>query len=380
MRRRRRILVLGEVLQPSGYATVLQGLLPFLDDRFEIHVFARTYKGPPQSGRWTVHPNAVYGDVWGIEQIPALLDRIRPDLVWIVYDAVLYLVHREALASWPTVLYCPIDGPHPEPETVEHLASLARLVLFTETARGAVEAAVSDATGPLPPIDVIPHGLDTAVFRPESRTAEERRAVRRRLLGREDGFVVLNANRNNRRKRPDLTIEGFAQFARSRPDAYLCLHMDAARDFDLREMAAAAGIEERVIWSDRPLSPEDLNLLYNACDIGVNTSAGEGWGLVSFEHAATGAAQVVPRNSSCAELWQDAGVFLEPVETSRAPMAFCEYQDVSAEGLAEALGRLYDDKEYREDRARRAYATATAPCYQWERLGAAWGELFEGLC
>jgi hypothetical protein len=30
--RRQRILVLGEILLPSGYATVLQNLLPFLED------------------------------------------------------------------------------------------------------------------------------------------------------------------------------------------------------------------------------------------------------------------------------------------------------------------------------------------------------------
>ncbi|MDX1998746.1 MAG: hypothetical protein SF066_13600, partial [Thermoanaerobaculia bacterium] len=115
--RRPRLLVLGEVLQPSGYSTVLEALLPFLEEEFEIHVFSRTYQGPPLVGRRTVHPNAVAGDVWGVEQVPALLARLQPDLVWIVYDAVLYLVHRAALAGLPTVLYCPIDGPHPEPET-----------------------------------------------------------------------------------------------------------------------------------------------------------------------------------------------------------------------------------------------------------------------
>jgi D-inositol-3-phosphate glycosyltransferase len=37
-----------------------------------------------------------------------------------------------------------------------------------------------------------------------------------------------------------------------------------------------------------------LNLLRNACDVGINTSMGEGWGLAGFEHGATGAAQIVP--------------------------------------------------------------------------------------
>jgi D-inositol-3-phosphate glycosyltransferase len=51
----------------------------------------------------------------------------------------------------------------------------------------------------------------------------------------------------------------------------------------------------------------ELNLLYNACDVGINTSMGEGWGLVSFEHGATGGAQIVPEHTACAELWADVG-------------------------------------------------------------------------
>lgn len=376
--RRPRLLVLGEVLQPSGYSTVLEALLPFLEERFEIHVFSRTYHGPPLVGRRTVHPNATAGDVWGVEQVPALLARLEPDLVWIVYDAALYLVHREALAGFPTVLYCPIDGPNPTPETVGRLSDLALLVLFTETARGAVRAA-APSSAQLPPLTVLPHGLDATTFRPLGWSEAERRCHRRELLGREAGFVALNANRNNRRKRPDLTIEGFARFARTRSDAFLCLHMDPTHDLDLPSMVGSAGIADRVIWSDRPLPPADLNRLYNACDVGVNTSGGEGWGLVSFEHAAAGAPQVVPRHSALAELWRDAGVFLEPGEAWRAPMALCEYQEVDAGDLAAALARLYDDPAHFRDRARRAFETATVPRYRWDRLGAQWAELFREL-
>jgi glycosyltransferase involved in cell wall biosynthesis len=369
--RRRRILVLGEILVPSGYATVLQSLLPFLEDRFEIHVFARSYGGPARVDGWTLHPNVVAGDVWGVEQVPMLLDRIRPDLVWVIYDAVLYLVHHQALAGWPTVLYCPIDGANPEPETIARLAPLAQLVLFTDTARVAVQATAC----PPPHIEVIPHGVDSAIYKP----LDDRRALRSELLGIDAGFVVLNANRNNHRKRPDLTIAGFARFAQTRHDTFLCLHMDCAEEYDLRALARAAGIESRVIFSDRELTPENLNRLYNACDVGVNTSSGEGWGLVAFEHAATGAPQIVPRHSACAELWHEAGVFMEPVDTSRAPLALCECRDVSADGLCAALASLYEDPTYRSERTRRAYETATAPRYRWDRIAALWRELLAFL-
>ena len=48
-----------------------------------------------------------------------------------------------------------------------------------------------------------------------------------------------------------------------------------------------------------------LNIIYNAADIGINTSMGEGWGLVSFEMASLGIPQIVPNFSSYPELFGD---------------------------------------------------------------------------
>ena len=75
-------------------------------------------------------------------------------------------------------------------------------------------------------------------------------------------------------------------------------------------LAKRHGIEDRLILTAHmPFLPvvsnRVLNCIYNACDVGINTSIGEGWGLVSFEHAATGAGQIVPRHSACEELWRD---------------------------------------------------------------------------
>ena len=74
----------------------------------------------------------------------------------------------------------------------------------------------------------------------------------------------------------------------------------------------ALGVRERVLGvvaGDHPsLAPDELNVLYNACDVGLNTSEGEGFGLIALEHAAAGAAQVVPRHSACASCRQRASV------------------------------------------------------------------------
>ena len=73
---------------------------------------------------------------------------------------------------------------------------------------------------------------------------------------------------------------------------------------------------------------------------------GEGWGLVSVEHGATGAAQIVPRHSACEEIWEGAALMLDPIERL-VPEAFSplELAAVSAEQVAEALEMLYRDVE-----------------------------------
>jgi glycosyltransferase involved in cell wall biosynthesis len=56
---------------------------------------------------------------------------------------------------------------------------------------------------------------------------------------------------------------------------------------------------------DNCLTIEQLNKVYNAADIGLNTCIGEGWGLVNSEHGSVGVAQVVPDHTSLAEIFDE---------------------------------------------------------------------------
>ncbi len=118
-----------------------------------------------------------------------------------------------------------------------------------------------------------------------------------------DAFIVLNANRNMPRKRIDLTIQGFAEFARDKPaNVKLYLHM-ATQDtgWNVIALARRHGIYDRLIMTRADnvapdFSDEQLNLLYNACDVGITTTTGEGWGMVTFEHGPRG------RRKSCRDI------------------------------------------------------------------------------
>lgn len=124
------------------------------------------------------------------------------------------------------------------------------------------------------------------------------------------------------------------------------------------------------------MADHQLNLIYNACDVGLNTSVGEGWGMVAFEHGATGAVQVMPRHSACEELWAGAGVLLEALEIVRGRHSAVDYHCTTPELVAAALEALYVNPKHRFDRVRAAYANATDTKYRWSGIAKQWDALF----
>jgi glycosyltransferase involved in cell wall biosynthesis len=119
-------------------------------------------------------------------------------------------------------------------------------------------------------------------------------------------------------------------------------------------------------------------LLYNACDVGVNTAMGEGWGLVSFEHAATGAAQIVPNHTSFIENWTGSAELLDVIGQRYINHEFAEMYEVSAEDLCGRLEKLYSDKVYRQQMSRLAFTVAAKPQYRWENIGQQLAAILEG--
>jgi glycosyltransferase involved in cell wall biosynthesis len=142
------------------------------------------------------------------------------------------------------------------------------------------------------------------------------------------------------------------------------------------------GIGDRVFLmplGSAAVNDSQLNLLYNACDVGINTAMGEGWGLVSFEHAATGAAQVVPEHTACAQIWRGHAELI-PVVTSYIPeFTVLEMGEVSAKGVAQALENLYSNPGHRQRLAQAGFALTQRPEYSWHRIPQRFDDLFVEL-
>jgi D-inositol-3-phosphate glycosyltransferase len=356
---------------------------------------------PRRQGAFEVSPaNPRGGDVWGAR---SAVERVRDtgaSAVLVMHD----LWHMKRFAgTFPDlpagvrrVLYVPLDGELVEPEAdglIRPLELFDEVVAYTPLARRQLAQAVERLTSP-PRVSDLPHGLErerfaaaaelvAADFDPAARAASRRAVFGAAAARWRDPFVVLNPSRPASRKRIDLTLEAFALFARDKPpDVRLCLHQAIRGDRELADRearVAALGIEHRLLrdpFGEGVVDDAALQRLYGACDVGLTTTMGEGWGLVAFEHAAAGGAQVMPRHSACGELWHGAAAFVEP-ERAYVP-AFSPFRmaEVTAEAAAAALDRLYSDRTHLRTVSRACWERSRDPALDWLAIGEAWRRLF----
>lgn len=393
-----RILFVGHGGLPNGFSRVVETLLSSLPTVYELHHLVVNDRSPRPRNGWAVHGNAYLPNLHSARALEELLDAFEPALLVVVdepwvcarrLDSV-----RDRYPQLRTVMYCAADGE--ESVTPKIAASLARasmIVVFTDFARNIVRERVTDL--PDAQLRIIPHGVDLDTFFPlcgrDAAAFQKSRQQARRILfpqspELQDAFIVLNANRNQPWKGIEACIEGFALFAKDKPpDVKLYLHMGTrAPEPGTLPLVDRFGIRDRLLYtalSDRhpELPSKKLNLLYNACDAGINSSDKEGWGLISFEHGATGAPQIVPGNSAPAELWQGSALMLECEKENCIRGYRRAGHAVKPESIAEQLGILYSNPAGRSQWAEAAYRNATQPKYDWRNIARQWTQVFEDV-
>jgi len=230
------------------------------------------------------------------------------------------------------------------------------------------------------PIDVILHGFDPDMYKPLPRAE-----VRRALKLPEDGFIFLNVNRNQPRKRYDLLIMAFVELIAKYPTkpVFLMCICDKGekggwwlfelfqRELRLRGVSVDQFGNRLMISSqDMVFKDEDINAFYNIADAGVNAADGEGWGLCNFEQMGVGVPQVVPNIGGFKEFCRpDNSVLVEAKHRYYLPMV---YSPVGGEAYAVDPHELcLGMEEYVLDSAKKLAhgeaAKKTVLGYTWEK-------------
>jgi glycosyltransferase involved in cell wall biosynthesis len=107
---------------------------------------------------------------------------------------------------------------------------------------------------------------------------------------------------------------------------------------------------------------------------------GEGWGLVTIEHGATGAPQIVPDHTACAELWGEGrGELIPPARSYVPEFSVLEMGEVSPDGVARALESLYRNPARRQALGAAAVAFARNPAHSWDVITRQFDDLFVAL-
>lgn len=234
------------------------------------------------------------------------------------------------------------------------------------------------------PTDVILHGFDSKRFFPVPREL-----VRKNLGLPNEAFVIMSLNRNQPRKRYDILIMAFVELVvkyPTKPIFMLCICDKGEKGgwwlFELfqRELKLrGVNVEQfgnRLMLSSTDMSfrDEDINMFYNAADIGISTADGEGFGLCNFEQMGVGVPQVVPDIGGFKEFCTaDNAVLVKPKVRYYLPTAFspvggealaCDPHDICL-GIEEYL--LNTDKKEAHGKA----ARETVNSYTWDKALAA---------
>lgn len=363
-----RLLWIGDAVVPTGFATVTHSILAHLHERWDVTVSGVNHDGGAHSHPYRIQPAWQGGDMWGMDRFAHLCAEFAPDAVVINNDwwNVAGFLER-APKGTPVIGYMPVDGANMNRSVAPKLDALAAAVWYTRF--GHDQAKAAGFTGRR---HIVPHGIDTTLFRPVDR------ALAREALGLPvDAFIVGNVNRNQPRKRLDVTMRYFAEWISKHRvrDAYLLLHC-AKQDagWDLENLAAHHGISGRVLFTGSQdirasVGPGLMPLVYSALDVQISTTLGEGWGLTTMEGMACGIPQIVPDWAALGE-WAKPAVRI-PCSTQ---LAHPEINTIGAlpdmKPFVSALHSLYRDPQHRQQLSRQGRRHVNAAAFRWENVAA----------
>jgi len=380
MSERVKILWTGDGGVATGFARVNESIINNLpEDKYEVHHIAINYRGDPYpDSKALMYPAHLGGDIYGFNRIKPISEKLKPDIIFILNDAWVIAQYFEYLPEdVKVVIYFPVDAKPLDKAWCKSILEHVNIpVAYTEFGRSAILDHFKGAD-----VKVIPHGIDTEKFFPidQAKARKELEGVTKK------DFIVLNANRNQPRKRLDLTIKGFALFCKDKPkNVKLYCHCGVEDiGWHIITFCDRYGITDRLLLTALDLSPgncvddERLNWIYNSCDLGLNTAMGEGWGLTTFEHAACKRAQITVDYAASAELYPGIAKLLPIDHYDTYPRILTEGAVTTPEAIAEALEFYYTNSEEREKDAEAIYEFVTQPKFTWKEIGKQWDKIFD---
>ena len=397
--------------QPTGYARIAYRLSNFLASLPGMEVYYFGFNNYPERRiKRGIHPDIHFidviqesnrigsNDIYGKSIIVSVMNDIRPDILFIYNDIVVIcnlfnsLLKIKNTIKYRTIVYLDLVYQYEKPEYIRHVDNNSDMIIVFSDCwrRHLIQMSVDPSK-----IDVIYHGLDEGHFYPIDVSDA------RHVFGfSENDFIILNTNNNSYRKAHDISIRAFLQFLKKQgcPTHIklfinCCMKTNAGYDIlSLIEvecirlgLSLTNIINNNIITMSTPGYIDDttMNYLYNACDIGINTALGEGFGLCNLEHGSVGKPQVVSAVGALADIFSDEiAILIKPVCT----LAVSNHTDdhgglleiCRSEDFADALETYFLDKNRRITTGEKC-RQHILETYNWENILKKFGNIIKKI-
>jgi glycosyltransferase involved in cell wall biosynthesis len=322
-----KILYYGDAPSVStGFATVSRNILMPLHNsgKYDITVLGVNHYGEPHSFPFPIWPvfNNPERDPYGRELVKQQIAQMDFDILFMIQDSFILDFVKEYIPAlrlshkpFKNIIYFPIDG-IPKPSWIEAMAVADCPVSYTKFAFDECARAFPSIKDKL---QIIPHGINPNDFYPIPY--REMLSFRRSFFGPlSDKFIFTNVNRNQQRKDIPRFLMAFKKLHEKYPDTLAYCHM-AIRDqgWNLDEVCKAIGLEinKDIVFPhnfgpNKGFPVQILNKIYNASDVVVTSTLGEGFGLGQLEAMAAKVPIISPRNTACTEIvGEDRGLLVD---------------------------------------------------------------------
>lgn len=252
------------------------------------------------NGQLTILPGGYENH--GADVLQADLVHYKPDVAVVLYDSWVYPAN--ALDGWTS--YAPIDAQPAPKKVIQSLHSAS--YVWSMSRFGQKEMRAHSIIN-----DYVPHGVDCDIYTP---SAELRQRFRSRYGWDDDTLVVMTVAANKGaedRKNLRQLIKAWCVWREQKPDikAVLYIHSNpfaVHSGVDFQEIIEFYGDDESIVYPDgyglvRDRFPQNvMNGLYNAADLFILPSGGEGFGVPIIEAQAAGLPVAVTNFTAMSEL------------------------------------------------------------------------------
>ena len=321
------LFVATDPLELTGYAKISYHLSYFLAEQPDVELYHLAIHHNQQKNvtHRCRHPKIKYidskistsTDIYGPPMINNFLQILQPDILFIYNDCVVTYRNLREIDKIPEIrkkiriiLYLDVIQEKMSTSMLEFIQSRADdIYVFTDIWTPYIKNS-----------RVLYHWIDPFFSK------QNQNECRRRLnLNNPDDFIIVNTNRNTSYKRLDVTIRAFLKFYKQierKSDVKLLLvcNLNSPTGFDLLELIKSECEYENLeqdfdaivcnnILHLSKIGDDTMNDVYNAGDVGVNTTSLEGFGLCNLEMGSLGKPQIVSGVGGLRDIYPS---FIEP--------------------------------------------------------------------